>query len=296
MTNDNLRLLVDFRREVSLPDEATALRIYRVATTPRVSERRLTPRRRRLFVLSAGAAATLSVAGVLVAVVVSGAAPESAYAAARKAVAATSADAVESGTLTLTSTGPGQDGTSTVSTVRWNGKDFAIAAEGGAQVVPGFVQLLMFGKEALYLQRADGSWLHYANVLDLRSVLDAGGVQAAHELAVGSEAVQLIASSYGLQRAAQPDGSTVYSGTIPPSTPAEGSPGDGPKKFILPGFDSGGVFRLVVGKDGLVDQMSETASPPLTGAWSVVYSQIGSTRPIAPPATYTEGTAGDLPS
>ena len=94
----------------------------------------------------------------------------------------------------------------------------------------------------------------------------------------------------------QPDGSTVYSGTIPPSNRAEVAPSDDTgAQLMLPGFGAGGTFQLVVGSDGLVRQMSETASPPLTDAWRIEYSQLGSTPPITPPAAYTEGTPGDLP-
>jgi hypothetical protein len=42
--------------------------------------------------------------------------------------------------------------------------------------------------------------------------------------------------------------------------------------------------------------MSETASSPLTdAARRIEYSQLGSTPSIKPPATYAEGTPGDLP-
>jgi len=83
MTNDNLHLLVNFRSEVSPPDEATARRIYRLATTGRLHERgsfaphsphlplrlpRLA-RPRHLIALSTAAAAALSLAGLLVACV-----------------------------------------------------------------------------------------------------------------------------------------------------------------------------------------------------------------------------------
>jgi hypothetical protein len=64
---------------------------------------------------------------------------------------------------------------------------------------------------------------------------------------------------------------------------------------MLPGFGPGGTFQLVVGSDGLVRQMSESASPPLDAAWRIEYSQLGSTRPITPPATYAQGTPSDLP-
>jgi hypothetical protein len=312
MTNENLRLLVNFRSEVSPPDETTAQGIYRLATTGRLHERdSFVPRmphsplrlpqhasRRRLIALSTAAAAALSLAGLLVALTLSGAAPASAYASAKKAVAATSAGALDSGTMTLSSGGPDstRDGsTSMVTTVRWNGDDLAIASGGEAHVLPGFVQLLLVGG-GVYLQRADGSWLHYASEADLEPPLYAGVVQAARGLAAGSRAAQIIASAYGLQKTVQPDGSTVYGGTIPPTNPTEVSPSDGPKKFMLPSFGPGGAFQLVVGSDGFVTQMSETASPPLVASWSVEYSQLGTTPPITPPATYTEGAPGDLPT
>ena len=311
MTNDNLHLLVNFRSEVSPPDEATARRIYRLATTGRLHERgsfaphmphlplrlpRLA-RPRHLIALSTAAAAALSLAGLLVALTLRGAAPASADAAAKKAVAATSAGALDSGTMRLnrwpySSTREGSP--SMVATIRWNGDDLAIASAGEGRPLPGFVQLLLVGG-GVYVQRADGSWLHFASEADLAPPLDAGTVQAARSLAAGSRAAQIIASAYGLQKTVQPDGSTVYSGTIPPSNRTEVSRSDDTKKIMLPGFGSGGAFQLVVGSDGLVTQMSETASPPGAGAWSIEYSQLGSTPPITPPARYTEGTPGDLP-
>jgi hypothetical protein len=313
MTNDDLHLLINFRSEVSRPDAATAQRIYRLATTERLHERdpfalrmphpslglpHLAPRR-RLIALSTAAAAALSLAGLLVALTLSGAGPASAYAAAKKAVAATSAGALDSGTLTLTSGGPDstRDGSaSMVTTVRWNGNALAIASGGEAHVLPGFVQLLLVGG-GVYLQRADGSWLHYASEADLGPPLYAGAVQAARGLAAGSRAAQIIASAHGLQKTVQPDGSTVYSGTIPPGNPAEVAPSnDTATQIMLPSFGPGGAFQMIVGSDGLVTQMSETASPPLTDAWSIEYSQLGSTPQITPPTTYTEGTPADLPT
>jgi hypothetical protein len=312
MTNDNLHLLVNFRSEVSPPDEATARRIYRLATTGRLHERgSFAPRvprpllrrpyfarRRGVVALSAAGAAALSLAGLLVALTLSGAAPASAYAAAKKAVAATSAGALDSGTMTLNrwpNSSAREGSPSMVATIRWNGDDLAIASAGEGRALPGFVQLLLVGG-GVYVQRADGSWLHFASEADLAPPLYAGTVQAARSMAAGSRAAQIIASAYGLQNTVQPDGSTVYSGTIPPNNPPEVDPSDDSATPItLPGFGPGGAFQMIVGGDGLITQMSETASPPLAGAWSIDYSQLGSTPPITPPATYTEGTPSDLP-
>jgi hypothetical protein len=248
--------------------------------------------RRRVGLFAAVAAVVA--AGVVVGLLVTAASPPSAYAAAKKAVAATAAAA--SGTMTLSS------GTSS-STVRWDGKEVAIVSGTGGNVFPGFDQLRLVGG-AVYLQRADdGSWLHYASEADLERSIGSGPVLAAYGLAVASRAAQTIASAYGLQKAEQPDGSTVYSGTIPPNSPAKGAPSKGlgglimdSPRNLLPSFGSGGAFQLVVGSDGLVRRMSETAAPPATGAWRVEYSRLGDPQQITPPAVYSEGTAADLPA
>jgi hypothetical protein len=128
-------------------------------------------------------------------------------------------------------------------------------------------------------------------------------VLEAYGLAVAGRAAQIIASAYGLQKAERPDGSTVYSGTIPANSPAKGAPSKGlgglvmdSVQTMLPSFGSGGAFQLVVGGDGLVSEMSETAAPPATGAWRVEYSRLGDPQQIMPPAAYSEGTAADLPT
>jgi hypothetical protein len=322
--SDDLQLLVEFRNEVPAPDEATAKRIYRLATTSRVGRRRVfslhvlrrprlvvapaaaatpttAPRRpqlagrRRLLALSAVATAALSLAGVLVALTLSAAQPANAYAAAKKAIAASSAGALDSGTMALRRSPDGSTWSVTM-TARWNGKDVAIASGGEGFVLPGFEQLLL-DAGSVYLQRTDGSWLHYASETELEAPLYRDSLQAVFGLVAGTRAAQLIASTYGLQKTVQPDGSTVYSGTIPPRSPAEVAPSDDKTgQLFLPSFGPGGGFQLVVGSDGLIRKMSETASPPLTGAWSLEYSQLGSTPPITPPATYTEGTPSDLPT
>jgi hypothetical protein len=247
------------------------------------------PRRRvGLFAVVAAVVA----AGVVVGLLVTAASPPSAYAAAQKAVAATAAAA--SGTMTLSS------GTSS-RTVRWDGKDVAIVSGTGGNVLPGFGQLLLVGG-AVYLQRAeDGSWLHYASEADLERSLGSGTVLAAYGLVVASRAAQIIASTYGLQKAERPDGSTVYSGTIPRNSPAKGAPRKDlgglvmdSVQNLLPSFGPGGAFHLVVGSDGLVSRMSETAAPPATGAWRIEYSRLGEPQQITPPAVYSEGTAADL--
>jgi hypothetical protein len=258
-------------------------------------------RRRRIVGLSTAAAVVVAT-GVVVGLLVTAASPPNAYAAAKRAVADTAA--VSSGTMTISAGASSSiaDAASTLATVRWNGKDVAIASGADGNVLRGFDQLLLVGG-GVYLQRADGSWLHYASEAELVSSLLSGTVLAADSLALGGRAVQIIASAYGLQKTEQADGSTVYSGTIPPSAPAKVPPSKDTGRIImdsaqlmLPSFGSGGDFQMVVGSDGLVRQMSETAAPPLTGAWSIKYTGLGDSPPITPPATYTEGTAADLPT
>src|SRR6266568_906605 len=106
---------------------------------------------------------------------------------------------------------------------RWNGKDIAIASGDEGFVVPGFEQLLLVAG-SLYLQRTDGSWLHYASEADLEPPLYRGSLQAVLALVAGTRAAQIIASTYGLDKTVQSDGSTVYRGTIPPRNPAEVAP------------------------------------------------------------------------
>jgi hypothetical protein len=127
--------------------------------------------RRRLVGLSAAAAAAAA-AAVVVGLLATAASPPSAYAAAKQAIAATAA--LPSGTMTLSGgMSTGADGTPLIATVRWSGKDLAIASGTGGNVLPGFDQLLLVGG-ALYLQRPDGSWLHYASGADLAPLLDRG--------------------------------------------------------------------------------------------------------------------------
>ena len=82
-----------------------ALRAQITASPPSAARRPVRPvRRRRLIRVSATAAAAAVLAGVIVSLSLGGASPQSAYATARRALAATSA--THSGTMTLTATGP----------------------------------------------------------------------------------------------------------------------------------------------------------------------------------------------
>ena len=223
MTNDSLDLLVHFRSEVSPPDEATTRRIYRLATTEATLHgraHRLLPHRplrqpqltgrRRLTALSATVAA-LARRRVLVGLTLSAAAPTSAYAAAENAIAATSAGTLDSGTMTATFA---LGNHTTLETTQWNGNDLSIASDHGSLDLSGDKQLLLVGGN-VYVQSADGTWQHYASESDI-GVLERV-VQRARANVSGSSAAQILALVPNLQKTVQPDGTSVYTGTIPAS-------------------------------------------------------------------------------
>ncbi len=247
--------------------------------------------RRRLIALSAAAVACLSLAGALVGLMLSAASPQSAYAAAKKAVAATSGGALDSGTMTLTVVHSGNTWTSAIT--QWNGNDISMVSGGEKGLLFANRKLLLVGG-GVYLQTADGTWLHYASEAEVGDPLNMM-VQLAHDNAGGFTADEILALATDLQKVVQPDGSTVYSGTIPASDAgAEVAPTDDTATrdiAMLPRIWGGGQLQLVVGSDGLVRQISETADDG-SGGWSFQYSQLGSTPPISPPATSTDATSG----
>jgi hypothetical protein len=260
-----------------------------IASTPPPAARRQRPRRtarRRLIGLAAVPALA---AAAVVGVTLSAVSPPSAYAAAAKALAATTAAA--SGTQTATVA----RGSSsyTLDTTRWHGTDIAMTRGQRSQLGPDQQLLLVAG--GVYVQTADGTWLHYASPM----------VQLAQDNATGNTARQILALATGLQRRTRPDGTTIYTGTIPDSDADPGTtPADDAVIRIITSLRSGnepgapgghhdGIrLRLTVGADGLVQQVSlnfrqqDTGSPAKNGTttWTVTYSQLGSTPPITPPA------------
>jgi hypothetical protein len=285
-----------------------ALRLQIIAT-PVPSRRRLAERtsRRRLIGLSAAAAVALSLAAVVVGLAVSATSPPSAIAAARKALAATAASG--SGTMTMTTTGHGSTIWALDST-RWNGDDIAMTTGANHQLGPN-QQLLLIGGGA-YVETAGGHWIHYANESDVGPKLGPA-VQLAHDNVVGSTAERILGLATGLQKTAQTDGTTVYTGTIPNSTGDPGiSPTDDAITRMITGLRSGNEagapggyhndlqLKMTVASNGLVRQISLTLqqqgtnSPTDAGAttWTVTYSRLGNTRPITPPADSTPAAPG----
>jgi hypothetical protein len=264
--------------------------------------------RRRLIGVSAVAAA-VSLAAAVAGLVLSAAAPQSAYAAARQAVAATAAAA--SGTMTMT---VAHNGTASIlDTTRWNGRDIAISS-GPRHLLGPDRQILLAGGGA-YVQQADGRWLRYPSVADLGPKLGPA-VQLAEDNVAGSTAGQVLALAADLHQAKQPDGATLYTGTIPSrSNPRVAPASDTIRRMIASlrsgseagapgGFHGDLELRLTVAMDGRVQQVSvtfrqqDTGSPEGEGVytWSVTYSQLGATPPITVPQTSRAPAPGGGPS
>ena len=273
----------------------------------------------RSFRLAIPALAVLAAAtaAVVVGLTLSAASPDNAFAAARRALAATAA--APSGTMTTTVLHGGV--TRTVDAARWNGHDIAFS--------PGFgpiPQILLIGG-GMYVQTPDGTWLHYASASDVEPKPLGGLAQLAQDNIAATGPQQILALATQVQKTAQPDGTTVYSGTIPSSSldPALISGNDaftsvilGAQKrtatmFGVPKGAQGDVpgdhqsdlqLQMNVGGDGLVTQVSVTfqqqdtsGSPAVNGTytWSVSYSQLGTTPPIAAPPSSTDVPPGTLP-
>jgi hypothetical protein len=260
-----------------------------------------------LSVLAAAAAA------IVVGLTLSAASPSGASAAARRALAATAA--APSGTMTTTELHGGV--TRTIDATRWNGHDIAFST-GFDQ----FPQLLLIGG-GMYVQTSDGTWLHYAEASNVGPKPLGGLEHMAQDNIAGSSGQQILALATHVQKTAQSDGTTVYTGTIPSSSINAGNdPGNnavigmilsaqkrtdnmfGAGKGDAPGTQPGDLqLRMSVGGDGLVNQVSVTfqgrdpgsSAQAGTYTWSVTYSQLGNTPPITAPPASTDVPPGTLP-
>jgi hypothetical protein len=263
-------------------------------------------RHRRAVGLGVTVAAAVAVIGVVVGLALTAASPPGAEAAARRALAATAA--APSGTMTTTVLHAGV--TQTIDAARWNGSDIAFSPGDGP--IP---QLLLIGG-GMYVQTSDGTWLHYANASDVGPKPLGGLEQLAQDNIASTTPQQILALATGVEQTAQPDGTTVYTGTIPSSSldPAMVPGNDAITSMILGAqkrtdmmFGGAGgnapgssvqndlQFEMSVGGDGLVRQVSVTFQQNGTYTWSVTYSQLGSTPPITAPASSTDVPPGTLP-
>jgi hypothetical protein len=281
----------------------------------RTPRSRVTHRRSLRIAIPTLAALAAATAAIVLGLTLSAASPSSASAAAQRALAATAA--APSGTMTTTVLHAGV--TQTIDAARWNGSDIAFSP--GLGPIP---QLLLIGG-GMYVQTSDGTWLHYANASDVEPKPLGGLEQLAQDNIAGTTPQQILALATGVQQTAQPDGTTLYTGTIPNSSldPATLPGNDAITSMILgaqkrtdmmfgvgptqpdapDGQQNDLQLQMSVGADGLVNQVNVTfqqqgASSPAadsTYTWSVTYSQLGSTPPITPPASSTDVPPGTLP-
>jgi hypothetical protein len=269
---------------------------------------------RRSFRIAIPTLAVLAAAtaAIVLGLTVSAASPSSAFAAARRALAATAA--APSGTLATTVLHAG--GTQTTDAARWNGSDIAFTPGDGP-----IQQLLLIGG-GMYVQTSDGTWLHYADASNVGPKPLGGLMQLAQDNIAGVAPQQILALATNVQRTAQPDGTTLYTGTIASNrlNPATVPGNDAITNMILgaqkrtdtmfgAGADATGnqqsdlQLQISVGGDGLVRQVSVTFQKEGTGSpaadgtytWSVTYSQLGKTPPITPPPNSTDVPPGTLP-
>jgi hypothetical protein len=273
---------------------------------------RVTHRRSIRVAIPTLAVLAVATAAIVLGLTVSAASPSSAAAAAQRALAATAA--APSGTMTTTVLHAGV--THTIDAARWNGSDIAFSP--GLGPIP---QLLLIGG-GMYVQTSDGTWLHYANASNVGPKPLGGLMQLAQDNIAGVAPQQILALAANVQRTAQPDGTTLYTGTIPSNSlnPATVPGNDAITNMILgaqkrtdmmfgAGADATGnqqsdlQLQMSVGGDGLVRQVSltfqkeGTGSPAADGTftWSVTYSQLGNTPPITPPPDSTDVPPGTLP-
>jgi hypothetical protein len=296
-----------------------------ITATPVPARRRLpqVAARRGMIRLSAAAAAVMATVATVVGLTLSATSPVNAYAAAKKALAATSA--AVSGTMTQTVV---HRATTWVLTVtKWNGDDIAMypgkgRVRGQKQQIPGRGSLFGLPRELLligggaYLQTADGSWRHYATESEVGPRL--GPIlQLAHDNVAGNTAGQVLALTRDLHSTKRPDGTTLYTGTIPNSSTDTGiSPTDdaimrmitnlrlGNESGAPGGYHDNLELQMIVGQDALVRSVSlafhqhgtnsRANSGPYT--WNVTYSQLGSTPSITAPAGSTPAGSGAGPA
>jgi hypothetical protein len=250
------------------------------------------------------AAGVLGVAiAVAVGLTLTATTPPSAYAAARKAIAATAA--ASSGTITGSVSHGGAS--YTLDTTRWNGD--AIEVTPGDRSELGPIQALMLVNGGAYLQQADGTWLHYASASGVGPKVGPM-VELAQNNIAGNTADQVLSLAAGITQTTQPDGSTLYTGTIPDtSTDTANNPNDDAILRTITqltngadnvpgapgGYHDGIHFEMTAGPDGLVRQVRLTYQQQGAGAvagespttWTISYSDLGTTPPIEPPTSST---------
>src|SRR5262249_58656451 len=85
-------------------------------------------------------------------------------------------------------------------------------------------------------------WLHYANASDVGPKPLGGLAQLARDYIAGTTPQQILALATDAQKTAQPDGTTVYTGTIPYSS-------------LDPAADTGGITSMILSAQKRTDMM-----------------------------------------
>jgi hypothetical protein len=249
----------------------------------RAPRSRVTHRRSFRLGVPTVAAVAAGAAAIVLGLALTAASPLSADAAAKKALAATAA--ASSGTITGTVT---HDGSAyTLDTTQWNGDSITVTRGDRTDLGPNQAVKLIDG--GAYVQQADGSWLHYASESGVGPKVGPQ-VELAHNNVAGTTGDQILSLATGLTHTSQPDGTTLYTGTIPSLNADRGEPPtDDTILRIISDLRTGSDpigLHMTVGPDGLVRQISLTSSDG-TSTWTVTYSKLGTTPPITPPATST---------
>ena len=279
-----------------IPEE---LRMFRTQLLDAIDHDRARRSRRLRIGIPAFAVAAAATAAVVLGLTLTAAAPANAYASARKALAATAA--ASSGTITGTVT---HDGSSyTLDTTQWNGSSIEMTPGDNGALGPSRGIELVDG--AAYVEQPDGTWLRYASESGVGPKVGPH-FELAHNDVAGTTAEQILALATGITQTTQPDGSTLYTGTIPNLATDPGvAPTDDTILRIIAnlrtgddapgGFHDGIQLQMTAGSDGLVQLISLTIQQQDAGSaqddgtftWTIRYSRLGSTPPITPPATST---------
>jgi len=271
---------------------------YRTQLRDAVERDLRTRRRARVAIPTLGVLAAATAAVVLGLTLTAASAP-SAYAAARKALVATAA----AGSGTITGAVSHNGSSYTLDSTQWNGDSIAVTRGDRTDLGPNRALALVDG--AAYVEQSDGTWLRYASESGAGPKVGPQ-FELAHNNVAGTTADQILSLATGLTQSSQPDGATVYTGTIPNLETDQGeAPTDDTILRIIntlrtgnnapAGFHNGLRLQMTVGPGGLVRQISltfqqqDTGSPASDGTytWTVTYSRLGSTPPITPPATST---------
>lgn len=272
------------------------------------------PRRTRRYAVSIAGATGLVASGLAIGLVVTGASPPNAFAAAERALTVTTS--ASSGTMTGTVS---HDGSSyTLDTTEWNGSNIAYIPGERSELPPSEKELLVVGGN-VFVEGSDGSWVQYEGTGSVGPKL--GPVlQLAEANVTGTTADDILSLATGLEETTGADGTTVYTGTIADEAGDAGAqPTDDALMRILEdvrvgnepgapgGFHPDLQFQMTAGSDGLVQSMSITFRQQQTGSasgdglytWTTSYSGLGSTPPITAPSNSTpapEDTTTTLPA